>query len=157
MRSLIILFFFISSYTSAQSINSAVYSALSDSSDAKILQQIELLVQDSSSSQSKAYLGTLYMKQAAYLKTVNKKVNSFKEGKFLLENELSKYPDNIEYHFLRLIIQENAPSILKYNKDLEADLDLIYKQYSSLDADLKKVILNYSKSSLLIDTKRLDS
>lgn len=151
MRLLIFLFVFSSSLTFAQVINANVYKALSDSSEAAILKQINTFENSDSSSQSNAYLGALYMKQANYLQSVSKKAKRFKEGRVLLEGEITAHPTNIEYHFLRLTIQENAPSILKYNKNIDDDLSLIYQNYSQLAQALKSVIINYSKKSNYLD------
>lgn len=155
MRIIFILFFFNSSLSFGQTINENIYLALADSNESVILAQINTLENSDSSSQSNAYLGALYMKQSGSLSSVSKKINRFKEGRGLLEQELSLHSKNTEFHFLRLIIQEHVPSILKYNKDLEGDLSLIYQNYSSLDKALKKVILNYSKNSSIINSDLL--
>ena len=99
------------------------------------------------SSKKLAYKGALLMKKASFLKVPAQKLKTFKEGRKLLENEIKNYPENIEYRFLRLVIQENAPEILKYNLNLFQDNDLIITNFTSLDQDLRNEILNYSKNS----------
>lgn len=95
------------------------------------------------------------MKKAGFLKGVNNKVKTFKKGAGLLEGEIRIIRDNVEYRFLRLIIQEHAPKILKYNKNLEEDKKVVLTGYEKLDPDLQKIIKNYSASSGVIKKEDL--
>jgi hypothetical protein len=70
-----------------------------------------------------------------------------KEGKNKLETTISKNPTNIEYYFLRYMIQDNAPSFLGYNSNLESDRKKIISEYKNFDPILKDAIVNYSKIS----------
>jgi hypothetical protein len=45
----------------------------------------------------------------------------FKSGRSKLESAITKDKENTEYRFLRLIIQEHAPRIVKYRNELEKD------------------------------------
>ena len=94
-----------------------------------------------------AYMGALKMRKSEFLKQVKGKLELFKQGKFLLENAISKNVDNPEYRFLRLMIQEHAPKILKYNHQVEADTKLIIKEYDHMSPDIKDAVLNYAKTS----------
>jgi hypothetical protein len=98
----------------------------------------------------KKHKGALLMKKAGFQKTPKDKLTFFKEGRILLENEISLDPKNSEYRFLRLIIQENAPKIVKYNTDILGDSDLVKNNYLSLHSEVKSAIITYSKSSTIL-------
>src|SRR5690554_7652255 len=48
---------------------------------------------------------------------------------------------------IRLIIQHNAPPILKYNKEIETDKAFIIQHFSSANAEVKKFIQKTAKST----------
>lgn len=94
-----------------------------------------------------AYEGALLMKKAGLLGTPKDKLSTFKSGNALLESAIKKQPNNTEYRFLRLIIQENAPGILGYKSNLEEDKKMIVEQYKSLPAVVQTQIKKYSSTS----------
>lgn len=94
-----------------------------------------------------AYEGALLMKKADLAGNPKDKLSLMKEGKNKLESVISKNPTNVEYLFLRYMIQDNAPSFLGYNSNLEDDRKKIIAAYSNLDQVVKDAILNYSKTS----------
>ena len=94
-----------------------------------------------------AYEGALLMRKAGLIKGAKEKLDMFKKGRLKLETSISKNDDNIEYYFLRLIIQENAPKMLKYRGNIGADSQLIREKFSNLSASLQQVILDYNKRS----------
>jgi|TARA_R110000737_G_scaffold75080_1_gene104510 hypothetical protein len=122
------------------------YSVMSGDNENSISNYISKL-ENAASNEQKAYKGALLMKKASFQKTPKEKLVLFKEGRLLLENEISKDSKNTEYRFLRLIIQENAPKILKYNTNISEDAALVKKYYPSLNGDVKKAVESYSKSS----------
>ncbi len=95
-----------------------------------------------------AFEGALLMKKAGLINNKKEKLNLFKSGKNNLETAISKDPENCEYRFLRLIIQENAPKILEYTNHITEDCNLIKLKYKNTPEILKKNILNYSRNSL---------
>lgn len=123
------------------------YSAFKSSDRTKIENGIKALKTENSSTKKDAYLGALTMKSADFKKVPKIKIDVFKEGHKLFESALEKDPNNTEYHFMRLAIQENCPKILKYNTNIEEDKNIVVKNYNSLDSMLKKFILDYSKKS----------
>jgi hypothetical protein len=126
---------------------SEVYKALASGSLESINGQIEKL-QSSTSDLAEAYEGALLMKKSGLMKAPAKeKIAVFKSGKQKLESVIARDPNNVEYHFLRLIIQENAPKIVKYNKDVKEDAALIKSEFKNLPANLQQVITDYSKKS----------
>ena len=90
-------------------------------------------------------------KKASFEKAVQSKIKSFKAGATLLETEISKFPKQTEYRFLRLCIQENCPKILGYNKNIQEDVLLISTNYSQQSNLLKKIIYDYAKNSNALD------
>lgn len=95
----------------------------------------------------KAYYGAILMKTSEYQKTAGDKLKKFKEGKALLEGVIQNNSTNAEYRFLRLMIQENAPKILKYNTNISEDVSLIKTNLSKVSKEIKQAITNYESVS----------
>ena len=90
------------------------------------------------------YIGMSFMLKAKYAWLPNDKWAYFNKGKKFLESAISQDPSNIELKFMRFCIQNNTPSFLRYNKNLETDKWYIFKSFSGiLDYDLKFRISNY--------------
>jgi hypothetical protein len=94
-----------------------------------------------------AYLGALKMRKSVFLKTPKDRLLLFKEGKNLLETAISKNIENPEYRFLRLLIQENAPSFLKYNLNIKEDVNMLLLNSQNLPIGVRGAFLDYSKTS----------
>lgn len=92
----------------------------------------------------KAYYGAIMMKTSEYQKTPGEKLKKFKEGKILLENAIQSAPDNVEYRFLRLMIQENAPRILKYTSNIKEDVAFIKENLATVSKEVKAALTNYA-------------
>ncbi len=107
-------------------------------------------------SQVNAYKGTLLMRKANFEKTPREKLELFKTGRILLENEISSHPDNLEYRLLRFIIQENAPPVLKYNQQLNHDKTKIIEGYKSADSFLQDQIKTYCNYSIILKLSDLE-
>jgi hypothetical protein len=147
---------FLSIFTYAKSIDKKhFYNALSSGSESLIDAMLKELEQEQTSSFISAYQGAMLMKKAGFVKGVKGKVDTFKKGAALLEKEIQKHSNNPEYRFLRLTVQEHAPGILKYNKDIEEDKKLILSNFSTLDATLKEVITHYAQDSKVISSTEL--
>lgn len=131
------------------------YKALSAGSEEMIDNELRALDNIRQSSQITAYHGALLMKKADFEKGVKNKVKTFKKGAAELEGEIEKNASNVEYRFLRLTIQEHAPGILKYNKNLNEDKAAVTAGYEKLDTTLKSVILNYAKNSKVLNESDL--
>lgn len=103
-----------------------------------------------------AYQGAYQMVWADHLTTPISKLNSFKAGKKLIDAALKKRYGDPEIHFLRLTIQQNAPAILKYNKDIPEDTQQIVKHWDSIGSSkLKKQIKDFLVANELVDSKVL--
>lgn len=100
--------------------------------------------------EKEAYEGALLMRKSGLAKNANEKLSLFKSGRSKLEAAITKNMDNIEFRFLRVIIQENAPRIVKYKKELESDVKLIRTNFKNLSVFLQQVINDYSKNSAVL-------
>lgn len=109
-----------------------------------------------SSSESKAFLGALLMRKAGLINNRKEQLNSFKKGRSLLEREIEESPSNAEYRFLRITIQEKAPKILGYNKNLDQDIKVLLKGYTDLSPETKKAIIGYAKTSRVLKNADLN-
>ncbi|MCF2487291.1 hypothetical protein [Dyadobacter sp. CY347] len=152
-RSLIIILVCLTSLTAfrfVQSDKKAFYKALSSGQEAAIDQALADLEKEKTSSLTNAYKGALTMKKAGFEKGVKVKVKTFKKGAFMLEDEIKSNPGNAEYRFLRLAVQEHAPKVLKYNKQLDEDKRAVIAGYGKLNNDLKSIVSNYAKDSKVL-------
>lgn len=135
--------------------DAAFFNALS-SSDTQILDsQIVQLKNAAASPKINAYLGTMLMKRSAFENSIGDKIAMFKEGHKMLEEQIEADPNNTEYRFLRLVVQENAPSILGYDSNINEDKALLLLNFKTLSSELKKFILNYSNVSTILSAEEL--
>lgn len=98
-----------------------------------------------------AYTGGLLMKKASFMKTPFQKLSMFRDGKKRLEEVIADYPNNVEYRIIRLVLQENAPEILKYNSNVEEDLSMIKRSFSNHSKVVQQFLLDYAKESKLLN------
>lgn len=98
-------------------------------------------------SDTEAFKGALLMKKSGLLSNAREKLSVFKEGHKQLETAIAKDSTNTEYRFLRLLIQENAPKIVNYNKEIKKDASYLRKNYRTLSSGLQKTIAEYSRKS----------
>lgn len=108
------------------------------------------IVKGSLMPEKEAYEGALLMKKSGLVTKAKDKLNLFKSGRSKLESSISKDSDNTEYRFLRLIIQEHAPKVVKYRNELEEDSKLIRTNFKSLSQFLQQEIIDYSKKSKVL-------
>lgn len=101
----------------------------------------------STSDDQQAYLGAITMKAAEFQKTAGEKLKKFKEGKNRLEKIIQLHPNNVEYRFLRLMIQENAPKILQYTTNIKEDVNKIKGNIDAVPKEIKDAIVNYARTS----------
>ena len=133
----------------------AFYDALAGRSKEILEAEISKLEGEKSSSLKNAYTGALLMKKAEFEKGAGNKVKIFKKGANLLEDEITENPGNVEYRFLRLTIQEHAPAILKYNKEIEKDKRVVLSGFEKLEPGLQKIVKKYSNGSRIIKPEEL--
>jgi len=141
---------FLHAFVSGAVDRKSFYAAFSEGSEESLDREIAKLSEGKNTSFSRACLGAAQMKKSDFLKGASNKVKLFKKGASLLEEEIKNAPNNAEYRFLRLTIQENAPKILKYNQDIEKDKEVLLAGYGRLDPDLKEIIRQYAGRSKII-------
>jgi len=96
------------------------------------------------------YEGALLMRKAGLVKKPKEKLALFKAGRIKLETALLADNENTEFHFLRLAIEEHAPKIVKYHKDINKDKDLVIKNFKNLSPAVQHAILDYCKNSKVL-------
>jgi len=96
------------------------------------------------------YEGALLMRKAGLVKKPKEKLALFKAGRIKLETALLADNENTEFHFLRLAIEEHAPKIVKYRKDIEKDKELVIKNFKNLSPAVQHAILDYCKNSKVL-------
>ena len=131
----------------AQLDRKSIYSALASDSKELVQKQLDALENVKESSELKAFKGALQMKAAQFQKTAKAKMDLFNAGKKTLESEIKSNDGNVEYRFLRLLIQENAPKQLKYNGNIDEDVLAIMAGYSKLKESAKTALEAYAKKS----------
>lgn len=125
---------------------SAFYSAMASSKAALMDAQLSAL-KNASGTDKEAFEGAMLMRKAGTLTIPAKKLALFKEGYRKLETAISKNPQNVEYRFLRLMVQENAPRSLGYHKAISQDSKFIMENFKNLPANTQNSIAGYSKNS----------
>lgn len=109
-------------------------------------------IESSTDIESEAFEGALLMKKAGLIKGAKEKISVFKDGHRKLENSIKVDSTNPEYRFLRLMIQENAPKILNYNKDISNDHAILVSKFKTLSAPVQDALLSYCKKSKVLKT-----
>ena len=127
----------------------AFYSVLESGNVDKVNAELTV-IGTSSIHEKEAYEGVLLMKKAGLVTKPADKLKFFKAGRIKLETSLARDSANGEYHFLRLIIQEHAPRIVKYSADQEKDRQIIHHTFKSLSPAAKQAIIDYSKKSKIL-------
>ena len=96
------------------------------------------------------YQGALLMKKAGLLKKAKERLAFFKQGRIKLETALLADPENTEFHFLRLAIEEHAPKIVKYHSDIEKDKTIVIRNFKSQSPAVRHAILDYCENSKVL-------
>jgi len=91
-----------------------------------------------------AYESAYFVLMASQEKAVLKKKDWFIKGATQLDSLIEQYPKDVELKWIRLTIQDNAPSFLKYNTSINTDLTFIETHINEVsNSTLKKTIQNY--------------
>ncbi len=133
-----------------QNFDRSVFYAAMSSDKLDIVNSQLVILKGLSLIEKEAFEGALLMRKSGLVKTAKEKLDLFKSGRSKLEKVISKNADNIEFRFLRVIIQEHAPRIVKYKSQLADDSKLINTNFKTLSALLQQVILDYSKNSTVL-------
>jgi len=97
-----------------------------------------------------AFEGALIMKKAGLAFGAGRKLKIFKSGHAKLESAIQRDPGNVEFRFLRLMVQENAPGILGYKKEIDKDSELVRKGYKKLPEEAQQAVVDYNKKSKVL-------
>ncbi len=101
-----------------------------------------------------AYKGAAIALKGKYAIKLKNKKHFFIEGISLLEFALEKDPNNIETRFIRLVIQEKSPKLLKYKSNIVEDKHYILLNFKLVkSSDLKKYIIEYVLQSNVFTEK----
>jgi hypothetical protein len=133
----------------------AFYSAMASASLEQIDKELTS-VTTTTVGEREAYKGALLMRKAGLLSRPKEKLAAFRSGATLLESCLAKDSTNVEYHFLRLMIQEHAPRVVHYDRDQEQDSRVITRSFRTLSPVLQKAILDYCPHSKRLHQKELN-
>ena len=125
---------------------SAFYAAMASDNMEAINSQLTI-VKTSSINEKEAYEGAMLMKKAGLVTSAKEKINLFKAGRIKLEAAIKKNKENVEFFFLRLIIQEHAPKIVNYDDNIKTDVAAIRSNYKTLPPVVQQAINDYSKKS----------
>jgi len=125
------------------------YAAMSSGNLDEVEKELDV-IGASSTPNKDGYEGALLMRKAGLLKRPAEKLKYFKAGRIKFDTAILNDKDNPEFRFLRLAIQEHAPKIVKYNKDLAADKQFIVKEFKNLSPVVQKAILDYTKNSKIL-------
>lgn len=155
LKTQLLLLFFSANYFLSTSVSSLFYKALYSESLDKIETALEVIEKEKVDADANAYQGGLLMKKSGFMKTAAKKIEVFKAGHQLLEKAIKEDPQNVEYRFIRLTIQENAPKILKYNKQIAEDKALIIKGYRKMSKAIRAYVLDYAQQSAILTAEDL--
>jgi hypothetical protein len=136
-----------------QGFDKAGYYSVMASGNLSAVDSLLFLLQRTGFKEKEAYEGALLMRKAGLLRRPREKLSVFRSGAQQLETAMAKDSSNGEYHFLRLIIQENAPGIVHYNKEVEKDSQFVYRSFKLLSPVVQKAILDYSKHSKKLRAK----
>ena len=108
------------------------------------------LLEYASIKEKDVYTGALLMKKAGLVHKPKDKLNFFKAGRIRFETGFLSDSTNVEYHFLRLTIQEHAPNIVKYRGQLGNDTRYIQKYFKNLTSVVRQAVVDYSKTSKVL-------
>lgn len=100
-----------------------------------------------------AYEGALLMKKAGLTSKSKEKMKLFKAGHAKLESAIKNDNEVVEYHFIRLMIQENSPKVVRYKGDLEKDAELVTASFKTLAPVVQQAIRDYSKTSSFLNSR----
>jgi hypothetical protein len=133
----------------------AFYSVMASGDLARLNGEL-LIVRSATLPEKEAYEGALLMRKAGLVARPAEKLKFFKTGRIKLESALLKDSTNGEYHFLRLTIQEHAPGVVKYSRDLEKDSRSIHANFKRLSPAVRQAIIEYSKHSKTLNPEDFD-
>ncbi|WP_033566336.1 hypothetical protein [Sphingobacterium sp. SYP-B4668] len=117
---------------------------------------LEALEKYAKTPEEKGYHAAYHMFMASHTGNPFKKMGYFKHGKKLLEDVISKTPQNVELRFIRLCIQFYIPKYLNYHDKIEEDKAYVMNNlYKMQDEEVKDLIFNYLKGAKMYTSEEL--
>ncbi len=101
----------------------------------------------------KGHEAALVMRKAGVVSGIGQKYTLFKDGSKAMEAAIKAQPNNPELRFLRLMIQEQAPSLLGYSSNIEEDSKMVIKNFKDLPTETQYAVAGYSKKSKVLPAK----
>ena len=118
---------------------------------------LQMLEEYADCSVERAYEAAYHMFMANHTGNPFKKMSYFKNGKKMLEQEISNNPSEIELRYIRLCIQFYIPSYLGYKGNIEEDKDfMVNNLYKLKDKETKQLIYTYLKGAKMYSDDELD-
>ncbi|WP_437919761.1 hypothetical protein [Sphingobacterium sp. LRF_L2] len=104
----------------------------------------------------RGYEAAYHMFMAKHIGNPLKKMSYFKDGKNMLEKEISGNPNNVELRYIRLCIQYYIPSYLGYKDNIEEDKEfLVNNLYKLSDKETKDLLYTYLKGAKMYSDSEL--
>ena len=141
---------FLFAQQSSQTFSRSSYYAAMAANKLELLTSQEGLIKQGDFPKKEAFEGALLMRKAGLLTKTQEKLSVFKAGHKKLESAISKEQTNPEYRFLRLMIQENAPKVVKYRDNIKGDGEFIKANYRQMPVETQKALVDYSKVSKVL-------
>ena len=147
MKNLFICILLISSFCSAQELSQLRADYPKANEDESVTEKLHTLLSSVSKTDNMtmvAFKGAVLTLKAKYASGFRNKKGFFKEGAELLEFAIASEPKNIEIRCIRLGVQENAPRIVGYKKNIATDKQFIIDHYKSITSpEIKNFVKDY--------------
>jgi hypothetical protein len=141
---------FLETSEAQQKFDRSIFYRVMASGDTDAINNEITIIAKSSLSNKEGYDGALLMKKAGLITKPKEKLKMFKSGMLKMETALLADSVNSEFHFLRLVIEEQAPKIVKYNSHIEKDKLFVQNNFKNILPVVQHAILDYCKSSKVL-------
>jgi len=99
-----------------------------------------------------AYKGAVSTLMAKYANGLRDKKTYFKSGAELIEYAVETRPNDIEIRCIRLSVQENAPKVVGYKKDMDGDKAFLLQHYKrTASKEVAEFVKNFVLQSSFFD------
>jgi len=144
----ILISFFMKDEPKVETVRTLFYEASVNKSAAAKFQKALSVVDKNSSPVLLCYKGVAEMMQAKHVLSPFNKLAKFKNGKSMIEESISRDPDDLELRFLRFSIQSNLPAFLNYDSQIPGDKKKLINGYSRIkDVELRRRVVEYLSTS----------
>jgi len=144
----ILISFFMKDEPKVETVRNLFYEASVNKSAAAKFQKALSVVDKNSSPVLLCYKGVAEMMQAKHVFSPFNKLAKFKNGKSMIEESISRDPDDLELRFLRFSIQSNLPAFLNYDSQIPGDKKKLINGYSRIkDVELRRRVVDYLSTS----------